>query len=230
MAKKKKKISRKQLLNEPDEFITFTGKIIKWAIANQKAISWGLGAVLAAIMVFSGVRYFINTAENRSFALLQQSLTKYEALMTEKGQEKAYLETKEDFQQILKKYKRRKGGLLARVIYADICYNADNYDESIELYNQALQDFADNPPYKYLILKSLGYAYEGKKDFQAAAEQFEMIASSPDAIMKDEALFGLGRMYAATDQNEKSIDALKKLIADYPDSIYVEIAKNMIPG
>jgi hypothetical protein len=43
--------------------------------------------------------------------------------------------------------------------------------------------------------------------------------------MKDEAFFNLGRIYELMGENEKSTAAFKKIISDYTDSIYIELAK-----
>lgn len=230
MAKKKKRITRKKLLKEPDEFMTFSGKALRFAIKHKIQLSWGLGVVFAVIIVASGVRYFINTAENKSFALLEQNMASYETLSKKNGPEKAYLELGKEFRLIIEKYGGREGGKLARVVYADICFNAKDYDKAIELYKKSLQDFDDNQLYKTLILKSLGYTYEEKKDLQTAAKYFEMVGLAPDAIMKDEALFSLGRIYAALDRHDKSIDAFKMLMAEHPGSMYAEIAKGKVPA
>jgi len=229
MAKKKRRITRKKLLKEPDEFITFSGKILQFAIKHKIQLSWGLGAVLAVILVAAGVGYVINAAEDRSFALLGQNMDRYETLLEENGPEKAYRELEKEFRSIIEKYGGRTGGRLARVIYANICFNAKDYDKAIELYKESLQDFDDNQLYKTLILKSLGYAHEGKKDLQTAAKYFEMVDSAPDAIMKDETLFSLGRVYEALDQHDKSIDAFKRLVAEHPGSMYIGISTGKIP-
>lgn len=225
MAKKKKRVTRKQLLKEPDEFITLSGKILQFAIAHKKQVSWGLSAVLAGVILVSAVQYFLYVADNKSLVLLEENMAKYGALSEEKGAQEAYLELQGAFGEMLDKYGRRAGGKLARVMYADICFNAQEYDKAIELYTRSLEDFDDNRFHRALILKSLGYAHEGKEDLATAASYFAMVDSIPDAIMKDEALFSLGRIYEAIGQQEKSTDAFKRLISDHSDSMYVEIAR-----
>ncbi len=223
----KKRIKRKQLLNEPDRFITFSSRLLQFAVKYKIQISCAAGVVLAFIIVISGMRYFSNKAEDRAFAMLEECISKYETIMKENAPDKAYVGVEKDFHLILEKYSRTDGGKLARVIYANICYNAGDSDRAIALYNKALYDFDDNQSFKALILSSLGYSYEEKKDYRKAADYFEMIASGPDSIMKDEAFFNLGRLYAAMGENDKSRDAFKKIISDYTDSIYIELVKEI---
>ena len=125
-------------------------------------------------------------------------------------------------------YGKRKGGKIGRLIYADICFKGGQLDRSIELSRQALMDFGNTQPYKNLILSSLGAAHEEKEDYDAAVGYLERIASEPEGLMRNDALFSLGRIYAAMEQKEKSTATYKKLIADYPGYMYVEIARDKL--
>ncbi len=133
-----------------------------------------------------------------------------------------------DFNQIIENNWGKDSAKLARVMYANICYNAGDFDTATELYNKALSEFENNPFVKNLILSGLAYSQEGKKDYNAAAQYLEMIMSGPDDANKDEALFNLGRLYAVMGNKDKSAEAFNKIISDYKDSIYIDLAKEKI--
>ena len=226
----KKRITRKQLLKGPDEFISFSSKLLQFAIKYKVQISFALGAIALLVIVVSGIRYFSNRAENRAFALLEQAIAGYDSIVKNDGPEKACRDIGQDFDFIIKKYSRRDAAKLARLIYANICYNAGDYEKATALYDKSLKDFKNYPLIKTLILNGIAYNHEEKNDYKAAANYFEMIVSQSGAIMKDEALFNLGRLYAATGENEKSTAAFKKIISDYTDSIYIELARERVSG
>ena len=98
------------------------------------------------------------------------------------------------------------------------------------MYNKSLKDFKNYPSIKTFILSGIGYNHEEENDYKAAVNYFEMIVLQSGAIMKDEALFNLGRLYAAMGENEKSIAAFKKIISDYTNSIYIELARERVSG
>ena len=227
---KKKRVTRKQLLKEPDEFITFTGRALRFAKKYQVAISYALGVIFLLVIGVSGAKYFSNKAENKAFAMLGQCVAEYERMLEDVGPEKACLGVETDFQKIMEKYSGKDGGKIASVIFADIYYNAGDYDKAIKLYNKALDEFDDDRFIKNRILTGMGYAFEGKKDYETAAKYFEEIASKPDLIIKDEALFNLGRLYDAIGNHDKSINAFKKIISDHPNSMYIEVARERIAG
>ena len=133
-------------------------------------------------------------------------------------------------QLILDKYSEKNAGKLARIIYANICYNAGNADKAIELYDKAIQEVENDASFKNLVLSGLAYAHEAKKDYKTAIRYFETIANGNDPLMKDEAFFNLGRLYAETGEGEKSMNAFKTIVSDYTDSLYLELAKERVAG
>lgn len=230
MAKKRVSRSRKRDLNEPDEFISFWAKVFGWISENKLIFSSALGVMVVVIIVIMGRVYFIKKSEDKAFALLQKEIVNYQTKLKTRTPETAYLDVEKNFQLIMDKYSNRAGGKLAGFIYANICYVAKDYDQAIELYNKSLINFNDELFIKNLILNGLGYAYKAKKNYSTAAKYFEIIASDPNYTIKDEALFNLGEIYAATDDHEKSTSAFKQIISDHSDSMYIEIVKERVTG
>ena len=229
MAKKVKK-TRKELLNEPDEFITLSSRLIRLAIEYRTQITYSLGIILALAIIFSGIRFFSIRSEKNASALLGKSLNNYEALKDEKDPIEVYQEVSEDFQIILKKYGSKENGKLARLIYANICYNAGKYKQAVELYQTSLKDFEKYPMIQNQILSSLGYAYEKLEDLSSALSYFEKISNAPEPILRDDALYQLGWLYDKLGQNEKSKAVFNKLLNDHQDYIYINLVKERMSG
>jgi len=230
MAQKRISRARKRDLEEPDRLTAFLHELLEFGTKYKVHLSSALGLIVAAAVVMAGVFYFTNKAENKAFALLSKGLNKYQKIATDGGPGKAYIETADDFQLILNKYSGKEGQKIAKFMFANFAYDAGNYDKAIALYNQSLQDFGDNPFLNNLVLNSLGYAHEAQKDYKTAANYFEMIASGPEYSMQDEALFNLAGVYAAMGDYDQRLNALKKIISDHNDSVYLEIVKESISG
>ncbi len=229
MAKKLKK-TRKELLKEPDEFMTLTGKVIEFAASHRTQLTYGLGIILALTIVIAGIRLFSTRAENKASAMLDLSMTEYNSLKAQKKPDEVYSAVSGSFQKILQAYGGKDSGKLARLIYANICYDAGKYEQAIKLYNTSLKDFEDQPMIRGQILSSLGYAYEQQKEYSTAVGYFEKISSAPEQLLRDEALFHLGRLYNKLGQSEKSKAAYQKILSDHPDFIYIDIVKEQISG
>jgi tetratricopeptide (TPR) repeat protein len=223
MAKKKK--TRKQLLKEPDEFITLTGKAIRFVTEYQKQISYTLCALVAVALIFFGYRFFAQRAETKAFALLGQTQSKYETLIKTSSETEAYSQVSDAFQSIIKKYGGNAGGKLARLIYANISYDARQYEKAIALYKQSLSDFKEDKFVYNMILSNLGHAYQRVGDEQNAAAYFEKAASATDSPVREEALFNLGLMYAKLGEAAKSQKTLQEILDNHPDSIYFDMVE-----
>jgi len=225
MAKNKNK---KQLLKEPDQFLSFSNKMMNYIVEHKIAVSSVIGLIFAIIIIIIGVSYFSVQEENKSFALMDKALTAYEKLEKDSGPEKAFEETQKDFQSIIDQYASRGGGRAARIAFANIAYKAKEFDKAVDLYEKALQDLSDNSSLKNMILSSLGYSYEGKDDYQNAEKYFNMIVAGQDSLMKDDAVFNLGRIYAKMEKQDKSREFYKKLIDEYPESMYINMVKEIM--
>ena len=221
----KKRITRKQLLKEPDEFITFSGKLIQFGMRHKTRLTYVASILLALIVIVAGYRFFSIRSENRAAALLNQAVAKYQTALNGQDSKNAYQTVSEDFRLLLNKYANKNSGRIARVIFANICFDAGEYARAIELYRQALEDFKNHAFMNNLIRSNLGYAHEQINDIAAAVSYFEKIAENPEPILRDEALFNLGMLYEKSGNHQKSADAFQRIITEHPDSMYIQIVK-----
>lgn len=227
---KQKRVTRKQLLKEPDEFITTTGKFIRWAQQYAQQLTYVAGAIFLVLVIAAGYRYISNNAENKAFLLLDQTMSKFEAQKADLDAVAAYESTREDFEYIINKYKSRTGGKLAMVVFAGISYDAGDAEKAIELYEDALERFAKEKSYHNFLWSRLGYAYEKKQDIGMAVSCFEKIVAGDDPVVKDIALFNLGRLYQQLGESTKSKAAYERLATEHADSIYYQLAREKSAG
>jgi tetratricopeptide (TPR) repeat protein len=183
---------------------------------------------VAIALIFFGYRFFAQRAESKAFSILGQTQSKYETLKKASSASEAYSQVSEAFQSIIKKYGGNAGGKLARVIYANISYDAAQYEKAIVLYKQSLNDFKDDKIVYYLILSSLGYAYQQIEDEQNAVTYFEKAASATDSQISEEALFNLGLIYEKLGEADKSQQTLQEILNNHPNSIYFNMVEEKL--
>jgi len=227
---KPKRVTRKQLLKEPDEFITTTGRIIQWGQQHARQLTIAGGIIVVLLVIVTAYRYYDNWVENNAFVLLNEVVTKYETNKTSSDVQMAYQSTKEDFENLIQKYDSTDGGQLAMFVFAGISNDAGDPDRAIELYEAGLKYFKSDPTYQSFILSGLGYAYEKNQDLKKAVSYFQKIADGSDSTVKDLALFNLGRLYQQLGDTEKSKAAYTRLTTEFADSIYYEVAKEKVKG
>lgn len=232
MAAAEKKPSRKELLKEPDQFITFSGKMIAFGQRHRRPLTYAAVALACLLVVFTAVRYWVARAENTAFVLLDQYTAQYrvERAAAESSPEKALAAVRGGFEALIADYGNRVGGKLARIRYADICYQAGRIDEAIGLYERALTDFEDAPFYRALILNSLGYAHAEKQDWEKAAAYLTQVLAIPEAPLRDKALFVLAGIHETRGRPDEAAAAYRRLLDEFGDSIYAAVARERVQG
>jgi tetratricopeptide (TPR) repeat protein len=223
-------VSRKQLLKEPDQFITFSGKLIEFAKTHQKTILVCLGTLTLLLLIFLTVRQVSNRNENRASQRIEKAAAKYTAALQDTDAKTAYERVKDDFNEIFNEFGSKNAAKIARIIYGDISYNAGDADTAVDMYTRALDDFSQSPALKNIVLNGLGYAYLLKNEYPSAIRYFEMISDDKEKSMRSDALFNLAWLYKITGEKERSIALYKTLLSDFPDSMYGDLLREKIRG
>jgi tetratricopeptide (TPR) repeat protein len=223
-------VSRKQLLKEPDQFITFSGKMIAFGQSHSKSILIGAGLVVALLLIIITARQFANRNELKASEEVEKAMAKYAAALSETDPEQAYGKVKDDFVFIFDKYGSKASGKLARILYGDVSYEAKDADVAIDMYSIALEAYDQAPAMKNIVLSRLSHAYLLKKENQKAIQTFERITAGEDTTMKYEALFNLALLYENAGNKEKSAALFNQLQTDFPANIYSDLVKEKING
>jgi tetratricopeptide (TPR) repeat protein len=223
-----KKVTRKELLKEPDEFLTLSSRALGWAASHRREINTAVSAVLALALVVSGYLYYTNRQEAQAGELFGQALAKYDRLAADKAQ--AVREVSPDFRRITGEYGGTANGRMAGLVYANLCYQAGDYAQAAELYKASLDRFADQPLIRFQILKSLGYTYEGLKEPAAALPYFERALAVADKALQDDLLFQIGDLAARLGNPAKSEETFKRLLSEFGDSPYANLVRPRVGG
>lgn len=226
----KRAATRKQLLKEPDQFITFSGKLIALGRSNLKTILICTGILVALLLAGVTMRQISNRNENRASERIEKAMAKYSAALQDTDAKAAYDRVKTDFADIFSEYGSKDTVKIGRIMYGDICYNAGDADTAIVMYTRALDDFNQSPALKNIILNGLGHANVLKKEYPQSIRHFEMISSDNENTLKSSALFNLALLYETTGNKEKSTRYFEQLLNDFPGSMYGELIKEKISG
>ncbi len=224
----KKRVTRKQLLKEPDEFITTTGQLITWAKENAKAL--GIGSTLFfTIIIAVSIYAFINQKRSDTAHLMfGQALSKYQTEAGSKDGTTAMSAVSGDFDALIDSYDGQPAGKLGRLFYGHMGTMANDYDKAIEYYQQALGDYGNDDSLSNIIHNGLGSAYQQKGDYPKAVEHYQQIADSTGTMLKDAALFNLGKLLGQLGKEDESRQAFQRLKDEFPNSTYAGIAREKI--
>jgi predicted negative regulator of RcsB-dependent stress response len=219
-----KKVSRKELLKKPDEFLTFSAKAIIFAKEHIRQFQYLGIALLGLVVIFIGINAYlkyINKQGQNSYNMAFYAVSKN---MDFENNQDGLKESEELFSQVIDKYGLSKASLLALPELAYIKFLQKEYDEAIAKYLEFLDKVSDDP-YKSLTIMALAVCYEEKGDYEEAIRTLEEIRSGPDDFFKEQALLSLARVYRLANNEEKSNEILNEFIDKFKKSSFLSLAE-----
>jgi predicted negative regulator of RcsB-dependent stress response len=224
----KKKIKRKQLLKEPDEFLSFSARMLQWINRHRDRLLWGAAAVLFIAVAVSGWAYYQNVRENNAVNAFGKIMAAYRQIGEDPASDAQAVRVKKRLAAFVEKYSDTASGKMGRVLFAHLCFRTGDMEEAIAAYRRALKDYEDHPLIRNVLLSSAGHAYLKNQQPGEAARYFERIASSDVPVSKAEALFILAHFSEKKGNYGARAEALKKILSDFPDSLHAVLAKEAL--
>ena len=223
-------VSRKQLLNEPDKFMTFTGKLLAFGKSHLKIILSCTAVVFISLIIAVTASQVSRRNEAKASERVEKAVAKYASILQDKDAKVAYEQVKSDFNDIFDTYGSKQTVKIARIVYGDMSYSAGEADTAIAMYSQALEDFSHTRGLKNIILSGLGHAYLLKKEYPQSIRFFEMITENQEKTLQSDAFFNLAWLYESTGEKERSVAQYKRILADFPDTLYGDLIREKISG
>lgn len=216
-----KKITRKQLLKEPDEFITTTGRVVRFLQENRRPVTL-YGIILLAVLAAGFLAYsYFRWEEGKALTIQQQALQLYQEAYAgaenPDKQKESFQKAKEKFQEAYKAYGRGTVGQISQIYIGNCHYALKEYDAAILAYSLSLEGAL-----RSVAFQSLGYTYEAKGEFAKALEYFQKNAEGEAGAYQEEGLLGVARCYESLNQKPKALETYQKALAKNPKSKMAE--------
>ena len=222
----KKRITRKELLKKPDEFLTLSNKIIEFISAHPRQLQYlGVGVAIVVVAYISGYFYLGHINEKGQEAYNKAYYTLTEVKSPEPAPD-TLRKSCELFENVIDEYGMSK---IVRPAIAQVAYvrfQNKKFDEAIVLYKQFLEKVSGDFQYESLTNMALATCYEAKGDFQAAIESSNAILKVPDSSFKETALINLARLYRLDNNPEKADEFLKEFVQEYQNSPFLPMVKS----
>lgn len=224
----KKKISRKEMLKKPDEFISFTTKAIIFVKGHKRLFDYLGTAVLGAILIYIGIYAYMRHINKKGQEAFNAAF--YAAFYNSGSEEDQQdpQKTEELFSNIIEKYGLSKAAKLALPELAYSKFEQKQYDEAIAIYEEYLDNVSEEGPYRSLARLALSTCYEQKGDYEKAIESLENIMQGPDDYIKEQAMLNMSRIYRLEGNQDKAQEVLNQFKEKFPDSVFYDMADSLI--
>jgi len=200
---KKIKITRKELLKEPDQFLSSTDKAISFFTQNRSAV---IGSIL--VLLATGFSYF-------GYQSFQNSrILKFEAMyfnMEEIIKESVEKGTNPEVQLVKIRGQIDKGPHRNRasLLLADIYFQNEEFDKAKSIYQEIINN-SSGLNYEMARI-SLAYVYEAMEDYKKAIELFKMAIDSKNNFPLFQTYWSLARCHEINNDTSNALLILREM-------------------
>jgi tetratricopeptide (TPR) repeat protein len=216
MAGKRKVIKKK--LKEPDEFISFTDHAFRFISRHYRRIITGgviLGVLLAAFFLFQKWEEKKEREASQSFGT---ALEVYQMLDSPYREESPadYKGLIEKFDEVITKFPRTSSGKLSLLYKGNLHLKLGEFDEAIKSYDAFLQKAGKEKLYRLFAMEGLGYAHEGKKEYEKAVRAYEGMLEMGEGLQAANAHLSIGRCYEKLGKKKEALESYKTFLEVAP--------------
>lgn len=245
MAKKVKRLTRKELLKE-DELTLRLKFFTSWLFEYRVYLISIFGVIIAGLLIYGGIKWAVSAASHDADQAFSEAMHYYNGYVGTEEQAKSNPNLKHamrfddeeslwegsarKFDSIIEQYGDSRSGKLALIYSANCYYNLKEYDKAAELYSKYVEKAGNDyeGTFVNLALESLGYSYEMAGNADQAISAFEKLAESKMKAYRERGLFNTARMYQAKNDNSQALKFYKILAEEYPDTKNAKHVQNVI--
>jgi len=202
------KMTRKDLLNKPDEFLTTTSTVMMWSKENPLRLAAITTIVVVLVVSVAGFYYWKSNRE--STAMLAYIAAYNNSQMT---------------LEVIENYPETKAGKLSRLRLAGQAYGQDEYTMALNHSREFINSWGHEDIFYWEGLLIMAASYMGLNTMDKAIPLLEeCIASSPVNI-RDQALFYNAQAQAGLNKHDEARQSLMKISDAYQDLARISLAQ-----
>ncbi|HAX45689.1 MAG TPA: hypothetical protein DCX78_02525 [Nitrospina sp.] len=205
------RIKRKELLNQPDQFISTTDILIAYGSKHKTGIMSVVAVLVLVVLAGVGIKY------NNNVKTLRMESLYYEMEQAKAAKGTKPQEVISKMENLLSEFSEGPQKQRATLILADELYNTRAYDRAIPLYKDVLTDTSPAKlPYQ---LASVGMAHslEGKKDYKGAIVAYKTIIESQNKYPLFHVYLSLARCYELSKDQNGALLTLREMTTKFSD-------------
>lgn len=210
---KGKKITKKKL-KEPDEFITLTQKSFLFITQHRKEI--GIGGIVIFLLLLSifTFRWWERKKEKEAYLKFTPAVEVYQLAISpyrefESTKFKPLLVL---FDEVLTKFPDTSSGKLSHLYKGHLYLHLSEFDEAIKSYQTFLEKWRGEKLFKILAWEGLGYAFEGKRDFEKALEAYQRVLELGEGTPFARAHLNKGRCYEKLGKKKEASESYRAFL------------------
>jgi predicted negative regulator of RcsB-dependent stress response len=222
-----KRISRKELLNEPDEFMTTTAQVIAFVRERPRVVAIALAVVISCLVAVGVYFAYQKQQDLQAHELFDKAGNEYEAVV--RAQQPVGPEVWDQlfarFDFIAKTYGSLPAGEMAQLYAGHVLYKKKDYKAALERYTRMQSTSLVKKGLEPLILYHIATTRFALHDYDEAKKLLEELAKDTNSPYRREASSSIARIYESMNKNKEAVQAYKqylKMFPEAPDAAFVK--------
>ncbi len=215
-----RKISRKELLKEPDEFLTITAQTIQYTKENPKKVF--ILSLIIAIIVLTIAGFYLYQRQGKlaSHDLLERALMEYRLLETP-GQQPTDEQLNKilaQFDNIVTNYPSFTAGEMALLYSGHILYKKHDYRGALDRYTRMQNTKLIKQGLGPLAVYHIAMTLFALKDYDHANAMFDQLSKDTNSPYHREAHAAIARIYEDSGKNKEAVQAYRQYLKMFPEA------------
>ncbi|HTY25722.1 MAG TPA: tetratricopeptide repeat protein [Desulfomonilaceae bacterium] len=232
-----KKITRKELLKEPDEFISTSAKVIAYSRQNPKKVVMGVVIVVACLLAVMSFYAYQRHGKLASHELFDRAFQEYQMMESSSQAPTSEQLDKllEEFEVITRDYASFPAGEMALLYSGHVLYKKGDFSRALDRYTKMQSTSLAKDGLSPLILYHIAMTRLALKDYEQATVLFDQLSKDTNSPYRREAHAAIARIYETLGKDKEAVQAYKqylKMFPEAPDAAFVKskIAELSIRG
>jgi len=207
------KLSKKEL-EGPDAFQSTMEIIADYISENQTRFYAIVVAVIAAAVIAFGIYMYWSSYQSSAREMYAKAQNIARNISTP-DDARANIKV---YQELINKYPHSWSARVSYYHLGNIYYNLGEIDNAITEYKKFISSTrSDTAGIKFLVLASLGYCYEAKKDLKVALEYFEKAQKSDNVGFESIGFRNIARIYEQLNDKKNALENYKNALQKTTD-------------
>ena len=219
------KLSKKEL-EGPDIFQSSFDKITDYIAENKTRFYVVVIAIILAIIVAFAIYFYWSNYQSSAIGLYTKAQSNLAKNIEKPATAKESIPL---FQELIKKYPHSWSARMAHYHLGNIYYNSGEIDNAIKSYKDYISAAtSDSAGIKFLVLTSLGYCYEAKKDYKSALSYFEEAQKSENTGFEAIGYRNIARIYEQMNDRKKALENYQSALQKTTDPSMILLIKRKV--
>lgn len=215
-----RKITRKELLKEPDDFLTTTGTAIRYARENPRVVIAACVALVVCLVAALGLYGYHRQQLALSFDELDKAVRAYDATEPTAGPaaKEKLAAVLAQFERIAKEYGSFPPGEIAVLYSGHVLYRMEDYKAALNRYERMQSTKMVKAGLGQLITYHVAMTRLALKDYDQARALFTQLSAETDSPYRREAAVVIARIYELTGQHKEAAQAYRQYLKMFPEA------------